>query len=126
MNLPRDKALINIVALVHDDADDFMGAQIDDFDRDTGVASLIVNLDEIEAEMNTRQEVYTDEAWGQVAVFREEWIDVISCTWNGYSIINFEDVCERLHNYENYTSKRTTDGFAGAVASDVKRHQGSQ
>ena len=98
MNLPRDKALINIVALVHDDADDFMGAQIDDFDRDTGVASLIVNLDEIEAEMNPRQEVYTDEAWGQVAVFREEWIDVISCTWNGYSVINFEDVCERLNN----------------------------
>ena len=98
MNLPRDKALINIVALVHDDADDFMGAQIDDFDRSTGVASLIVNLDEIEAEMSTRQEVYTDEAWGQVAVFREEWIDVISCTWNGYSIINFEDVCERLNN----------------------------
>lgn len=98
MNLPRDKALINIVALVHDDADDFMGAQIDDFDRNTGVASLIVNLDEIEAEMNTRQEVYTDEAWGQVTVCREEWIDVISCTWNGYSIINFEDVCERLNN----------------------------
>jgi hypothetical protein len=101
MNLPRDKALIKIVALVHDDADDFMGAQIDDFDRDTGIASLIVDLDEIEAEMNTRQEVYTDEAWGQVAVFREEYIDVISCTWNGYSIINFEDVCERLHHYEN-------------------------
>ena len=50
--------------------------------------------------MNTRQEVYTDEAWGQVAVFREEYIDVISCMWNGYSIINFEDVCERLHHYE--------------------------
>jgi len=98
MNLPRDKALINIVALVHDDATEFHGAQIDDFDRDTGIASLIVDLDEIEAEMNTRQEVCTDEAWGQVAVFREEWIDVISCTWSGYSIINFEDVCERLNN----------------------------
>ena len=30
MNLPRDKALINIVALVHDDATEFHGAQIDD------------------------------------------------------------------------------------------------
>ena len=101
MNLPKDKALIDIVALVHDDASEFHGAQIEDFDRDTGVASLIVNLDEIEAEMNARQKFYTDEAWGQVSVFREEWIDVISCTWNGYSIINFEDVCERLHHYGN-------------------------
>ena len=36
MYLPRDKALINIVALVHDDADEFLGAQIDDYDQRYG------------------------------------------------------------------------------------------
>ena len=37
--LSKDEVLIQIVAIVHDDADDFMGVEIDDYDRDTGIAS---------------------------------------------------------------------------------------
>jgi hypothetical protein len=99
MDLPKDKVLIKIRAIVHDDADDFDGAIIDDFDRANCVASLIVDSVEVDADTISKQELFTSEAWGQVAVFREEFIEVMSCTWNGYPIINYEDVCERLHHH---------------------------
>ena len=97
MGLPEDKVLIKIRSIVHDDADDFLGATIDDFDRANGVASLIVNLDEVNAETILRQEFFASEAWGQVAIFREEFIEVKSCTWNDFPIINYEDVCDAIH-----------------------------
>lgn len=100
MNLPKDKALIDIVALVHDDADDFMGADIENFDRDTGIASLKVDVDDIKLVAVTRQEICTTEAWGQVVVHREPWIEVTSCKWNDYPIINYQEIADRL-SYEN-------------------------
>jgi len=101
MNLPRDKALINIVALVHDDADEFMGAQIDDYDRNTGIASLIVDVDEIDHDEIPHQDWDTTEFHGNVATLPHTWIEPVSCTWNGYEIINDQEICERLHHYEN-------------------------
>ena len=95
--LLKDEVLIQIVAIVHDDVDDFMGAEIDDYDRDTGIASLIVDMDDLEMTTIQRQEISTTEAWGQVAVHREEWTEVTSCKWNGYAVINHQQIEERLN-----------------------------
>tara|TARA_R100000426_G_scaffold24933_1_gene21221 strand:- start:237 stop:533 length:297 start_codon:yes stop_codon:yes gene_type:complete len=94
--LSKGEALIQIVAIVHDDADDFMGAEIDDYDRDTGIASLIVDMDDIEMTTVPRQEVSTTEAWGQVVVHREQWIEVTSCKWNGYPVLNGQQIADSL------------------------------
>ena len=94
--LSKGEVLIQIVALVHDDADDFMGAEIDDYDRDTGIASLIVDMDDIEMTTVPRQEVSTTEAWGQVVVHREQWIEVTSCKWNGYPVLNGQQIADSL------------------------------
>ena len=94
--LSKGEVLIQIVALVHDDADDFMGAEIDDYDRDTGIASLIVDVDDIEMTAVPRQEVSTTEAWGQVVVHREQWIEVTSCKWNGYPVLNGQQIADSL------------------------------
>ena len=97
--LSKDEVLIQIVAIVHDHAEDFMGAEIDDyfFDRDIGIASLIVDMDDLEMTTVQRQEISTTEAWGQVAVHREEWTEVTSCKWNGYAVINHQQIEERLN-----------------------------
>ena len=95
--LSKDEVLIQIVAIVHDHAEDFIGAEIDDYDCDTGIASLIVDMDDLEMTTIQRQEISTTEAWGQVAVHREEWTEVTSCKWNGYAVINRERVEERLN-----------------------------
>ena len=94
--LSKDEVLIQVVAIVHDDADDFMGAEIDDYDRDTGIASLIVDMDDIEMTTVPRQEVSTTEAWGQVVVHREQWIEVTSCKWNGYPVLNGQQIADSL------------------------------
>lgn len=94
--LSKGEVLIQIVALVHDDADDFMGFEIDDYDRDTGIASLIVDVDDIEMTTVPRQEVSTTEAWGQVVVHREQWIEVTSCKWNGYPVLNSQQIADSL------------------------------
>ena len=95
--LLKDEVLIQIVAILHDDdADDFMGAEIDDYDRDTGIASLIVDMDDIEMTTVPRQEVSTTEAWGQVVVHREQWIEVTSCKWNGYPVLNGQQIADSL------------------------------
>ena len=92
------KILIQVNAIVHDDADDYMGVEIEDFDREKLQALLWVEEDEIEADVSVHREVFTDEAWGQVAVFTEEFIEVISCKWNGFDIINAEEVCQELRH----------------------------
>ena len=94
--LSKGEVLIQIVAIVHDDADDFMGAEIDDYDRNTGIASLIVDVDDIEMTTVQRQEISTTEAWGQVAVNREQWTEVTSCKWNGYPVLNHQQIADSL------------------------------
>lgn len=94
--LSKDEVLIQIVATVHDDAEDFMGVEIDDYDRDTGIASLIVDMDDLEMTTVPRQEISTTEAWGQVIVHREQWIEVTSCKWNGYPVLNRQQIADSL------------------------------
>ena len=94
--LSKGEVLIQIVAIVYDDADDFMGVEIDDYDRDTGIASLIVDMDDLDMTTVQRQEISTTEAWGQVAVNREQWTEVTSCKWNGYPVLNHQQIADSL------------------------------
>ena len=95
--LSKGEALIQIVAIVHDDADDFMGVEIDDYDRNTGIASLIVDVDDIEMTTVQRQEISTTEAWGQVVVHREQWTEITSCKRNEYAVLNQQQIEDRLN-----------------------------
>lgn len=75
----------------------FYGIEIDDYDCYTGVLSLIVDMDDLEMTPIQRQEISTTEAWGQVVVHREQWTEVTSCKWNGYPVLNQQQIEERLN-----------------------------
>lgn len=76
-------------------------AAVDDYDPDSGVISLLVDADEIQAEYTVNGGLYPDEAWGQVAMMEELDLTVNTCKWEGKNIINAEDVCWALWEAEN-------------------------
>ena len=95
--LKSNEVLIKINAIIPDDADDFHGAKIEDFDRDNCIALLIVNKDDVEQECKSVLERYIDDAWGQNMVIQEQWLEVISCEWNGFEVLNSEEVCDAIY-----------------------------
>ena len=95
--LKSNEVLIKINAIIPDDADDFHGAKIEDFDRDNCIALLIVDKDDVEQECNSVLERYIDDAWGQNMLIQEQWLKVISCKWNGFQVLNSEEVCDAIY-----------------------------
>lgn len=95
--LKSNEVLIKINAIIPDDADDFHGAKIEDFDRDNCIALLIVDKDDVEQECNSVLERYIDDAWGQNMLIQEQWLEVISCEWNGFQVLNSEEVCDAIY-----------------------------
>lgn len=95
--LKSNEVLIKINAIIPDDADDFHGAKIEDFDRDNCIALLIVDKDDVEQECNSVLERYIDDAWGQNMLIQEQWLEVISCKWNGFQVLNSEEVCDAIY-----------------------------
>lgn len=95
--LKPNEVLIVINAIIPDDADDFHGAKIEDFDRNNCRALLIVDKDDVEQECNPVLERYIDDAWGQNMVIKEQWLEVISCEWNGFQVLNSEEVCDAIY-----------------------------
>ena len=78
---------------IEEDADDYMGAVIEDYDAEAGVLHLFVDPDEIEAGYICEVDDITTEAWGVTARNEILSINVIDCSWKGHRIINDEDVC---------------------------------
>ena len=95
--LKSNEVLIKINAIIPDDADDFHGAKIEDFDRNNCIALLIVDKDDVEQECNSVLERYIDDAWGQNMLIQEQWLEVISCEWNGFQVLNSEEVCDAIY-----------------------------
>lgn len=95
--LKPNEVLIVINAIIPDDADDFHGAKIEDFDRNNCRALLRVDKDDVEQECNPVLERYIDDAWGQNMVIKEQWLEVISCEWNGFQVLNSEEVCDAIY-----------------------------
>ena len=95
--LKSNEVLIKINAIIPNDADDFHGAKIEDFDRDNCIALLIVDKDDVEQECNSVLERYIDDAWGQNMLIQEQWLKVISCKWNGFQVLNSEEVCDAIY-----------------------------
>lgn len=92
----NDEVDIIIDTFIPDDADDFHGAYIDDYDSDNGRAYLFVKMDEIQADFTHDVEALKTEAWGVVQYNDIHTIEVLSCQWQGFDIINSEDVCFEL------------------------------
>ena len=63
----RNKIMIQIEAIVPDDAEHFHGAEIEDFDRNTGMALLYVDADDIDYKIVPHQEWDTTEFHGNIA-----------------------------------------------------------
>jgi len=82
---------------IEEDADDYMGAIIEDYDQEAGVLHLFVDPNEIEARFLSEVEAFPTEAWGIRAMNELTSIKIIECTWNGHHIINDEDVCYLLN-----------------------------
>lgn len=95
--LKPNEILIRISAIIPDDADDFHGAKIEDFDRNNCTALLVVDKNDIEQECNPVVEKYIDEAWGQSMVMEAQWLEVISCKWNNFQVLNYEEVCSAIY-----------------------------
>lgn len=77
---------------IEEDADDYMGAEIEDYDSEKGVLHLFVNMNEVEANFIAESEIEYSEAWGQLASREIVDLHIFMCDWNGHKIINDEDV----------------------------------
>jgi len=92
----NNKIYIKVEAIVPDDADNFEGADIEDFDRDNCIAMLIVDPDDIDAEYSVIKTSENYEFWGQICDEPLEILFEQSCSWHGRRIINAEEVCWEL------------------------------
>ena len=92
----NNKIYIKVEAIVPDDADNFEGADIEDFDRDNCVAMLLVDPDDIDAEYSVIKTNESHEFWGQICDEPLEILFEQSCDWHGRRIINAEEVCWAL------------------------------
>jgi hypothetical protein len=77
---------------IEEDADDYMGAIIEDYNEAEGILHLFVDADEIEASFLAESEIEHSEAWGQMASREIVDLHIFLCDWKGHSIINEEDV----------------------------------
>lgn len=78
---------------IEEDADDYMGAIIEDYNEAEGILHLFVDPDEIEAGYICEVDAIDTEAWGVTARSEILSINVVDCSWKGHRIINDEDVC---------------------------------
>lgn len=90
------KIHIKVSAIVPDDADNFEGAEIEDFDRNECTAWLIVCEDEIDASYIVLEEQQDSEFWGANVIEPYKILIEQSCSWRERDIINSEDVCWAL------------------------------
>ena len=81
---------------IEEDADDYMGAIIEDYNEAEGILHLFVDPDEIEAGYLCEVDNLETEAWGVITRSEILSINVVDCSWKGHHIINDEDVCYLL------------------------------
>ena len=89
---------IQVEAFIPDDMDEFEGAIIDDFNRNTGIALLSVEAFDIDADYDVVESNEGHEFWGE---FVSEKIQILferECSWHGRPILNAEDVCWELED----------------------------
>ena len=78
---------------IEEDADDYMGAVIEDYNEVEGILHLFVDPEDITAGFIVESETEFTEAWGQTASREIADLVIYECKWNGHNIINDEDVC---------------------------------
>lgn len=84
---------------ISEDKDEFEGATI--VDADEGVLWLSVDPSEIDMDCSWWQVKEPYEFWGQKGVEDCVEYEIRSCLWNGYAIVNEEEVFEGMElNYE--------------------------
>jgi len=94
-----EKILIKVNAIIPEDADDYLGADIEDHDAKAGTALLYVHPYEIDASFDESTDIIETEAWGQVQCDEIYYLDVHWCKWKDHPIINDEDVCYEISNH---------------------------
>jgi hypothetical protein len=75
------------------DAFELMGAKADDYDSETDVVSLLVDIKEVDMDYELRGGMFPHELHGATVMIEELDITVTRCKWGEYDVINDEDVC---------------------------------
>jgi len=71
-------------------------AIVDDYDADNGVLLLLVAADDVDADYRVESFTSKTEAWGVVAHRTETDMVIEACSWNGYGVLNYEEVCWQI------------------------------
>ena len=88
-----------VKSILDSDAYEFHGAYIEDIDEIHNVLFLVVNHDDIDADYSVEEYEENTEAWGVHATHTITEVDVISCKFNKYDILNAEEVCAALEAF---------------------------
>ena len=70
--------------------EEFMGAVIDDYDE--GSLWLVVDPEDVEIDCRWWQTKEPFEFWGQKGQESFTEYEIHSCTWNGYTVVNEDEV----------------------------------
>ena len=84
---------------ISDDQSTYQGAIVDDYNRSTRLATLFVDVSEIDADYDVEHHSYLDDAWGLVMRVNEYTLNIRYCKWYGHHILNDDEVCSRLEEY---------------------------
>ena len=89
---------------IEEDADDYMGAIIEDYNEAEGILHLFVDPDDIDALFAKKVDCQEYDFWGMPCIHNFEELDIIRCHWEGHSIINYENVCWELLKHGDETT----------------------
>ena len=81
---------------IEEDADDYMGAIIEDYNEAEGILHLFVDPEDIDAVCAKETDSQEVDCWGMPCIQNFEELVVIRCSWEGHSIINYEETCWEL------------------------------
>lgn len=85
------------------DAFDLLGGKTDDYDPKTQIVSLEVDAADIVADYSLNGGMFPHEIHGAIHMVEEVEVTVKECTWQGYDIINAEEVCTIIEGMEYVT-----------------------
>lgn len=81
---------------IEEGEDNYMGAEVEDYDSEKGVLHLFVDPDDIEAMFVKEADSQEVDFWGMPCIQNFEELVIVQCSWEGHSIINYEDTCWEL------------------------------
>ena len=96
---------------IEEDADDYMGAIIEDYNEAEGILHLFVDPDEIEAGYICEVDAIDTEAWGVTARSEILSINVVDCSWKDIESLTMKMFAIYLLRQERKHGTRSFEGY---------------